>query len=1225
MKIKKLTIQGFKSFTDRTQFLFPDGISAVVGPNGCGKSNIVDAIRWVLGEQNARHLRGKIMEDLIFSGSDSRKPVGMAEVTLTLSNEEGNAPARYANFTEIEIQRRLYRSGESGYLINKVPVRLKDITELFTDTGVGTRAYSIIEQGQVGWLVTAKPEERRTLFEEAAGINKFKTKKEAALRRLESTKINLTRVSDIVSEVKRQLNSLNRQAKKAERYGTFKDELKKLDMFVTHKDYSELMEKKGSHQRRLTGLSDEELSITNRLSSKENLAEEVKIEYLQKEEEFKGLREKAFELERQIQNQERSGEIARLRIEELTRTAERLTFDIEELKSQDGSTGAELQNLQSELTGARELLMREEEKLHEVNGRTEALTTALDEKESQLKSREAASLESRTKLTDLRHAIEGCLKEKDFTLERRAKAMAETEEVSKEIEYKEAPLNDLRQGVEYANERGELQSVELSEAKCRLEGIEGKRAATYEKLKAAKDDLTAKSSRLKTLKEMEQNLEGAKDGVRAIMQRGANNDTHITDDPYANHHITSGASGGAASSSSGIRGLIADVIETSPGYERAVEAVLGERLHYVVVESQREGIEAIEYLKTHSSGRGSFIPMTDPRYHDAGGDDYGMSTPLESTAETTPEGTKRLLSEVNVKDGYSKVLKVLLGDVLVVDNFKDALTIWTRNGITDTLVTPEGEMIDQKGIITGGYSNGSDGGLLQKRREIKELTELTNEAESNYKDLTDAVKETDIAIAEVKAKIEGLSSGLHSEEIARVNKESEFKLFSDEVARLKARHAALAIELNEAREALTGIEEKKASLSLEREAIESSIKEREEAVARSAEDLRELRINKDSLALEATDVKVSLASTKEKFEHLDSLINTKKTLIEDIARRIDSKTREIADGSEEIIEKRTLDATHKEALDVLLIKKDSEKRDEVIVEEALTAMRGRVDATDAEIKELRAALISIQEQGAALSLELKTMELDITNMKDKTIERYGTGIDSYRPDEEVGALDETAVKERVAELREKIGKMGEVSLSALEEFTELEERYNFLIEQQEDLTKSMESVRGAISRINRTTRDKFQRTFDAINEEFKKNFPRFFNGGKAELKLSSGDDNDNGKLDVLECGVEIVAQPPGKKLQNINLLSGGEKALTATALIFSIFLVKPSPFCLLDEVDAPLDDANIDRFNGFVREMSAKSQFILITHNKRTMEMVDTLFGITMQEPGVSKIVSVEL
>ncbi|MEE8573782.1 MAG: AAA family ATPase, partial [Thermodesulfobacteriota bacterium] len=550
MKIKKLTIQGFKSFVDRVQFTFPSGTSSIVGPNGCGKSNVVDAIRWVTGEHNARNLRGKLMEDLIFNGSETRKPHGMAEVTLTLSNEGGLAPARFADFPEIEIQRRLYRSGDSEYYINKVPARLKDIVELFTDTGIGTNAYSIIEQGQIGWLINAKPIERRVLFEEAAGINKYKQKKDASLRRLDATKLNLTRVNDIIVEVKRQLNSLNRQAKKAERYKKFKTELRALDLNLSKIEYEKLSTDRINAERSLDGLKDKELSINSEIDKIEAQIEEIKVNYLAKEKEFQDIRDKAADTEKRIQSEERTGELLRVRTEEIARNSERLAREIDEFTSEIDALTRDAQNLKTDFE-------EQTKELEIAAGNRDQAQTALDELTGTMVSRsellskeERVALEASTTLSDIKYTMESSIKDEEGFRESEAKARAELNELDSTLNRKKSPLEGLRKDIDASASKKDGFEAALVASSDKLTGLEQKKNDDETRLKKYKEEWAMASARVQTLEEMDKNFEGLEHGVKAIMEAKKSGEQSVH----------------------GIHGLIADVIEPQAGYEGAVEA-----------------------------------------------------------------------------------------------------------------------------------------------------------------------------------------------------------------------------------------------------------------------------------------------------------------------------------------------------------------------------------------------------------------------------------------------------------------------------------------------------------------------------------------------------------------------------------------------------------------------------------------------------------------------------
>mgnify|MGYP001602977859 CR=1 FL=1 len=1183
MKIKKIEIHGFKSFVDKVNLIFPKGVTAIVGPNGCGKSNIVDAIRWVLGEQNARHLRGKIMEDIIFNGSESRKPIGMSEVVLTLSNEEGIAPAEYVNFTEIEIARRLYRSGESEYYINKVQSRLKDIVDLFTDTGIGTRAYSIIEQGQVGWLVNAKPEERRVLFEEAAGINKFKHRKDAALRRLEATKQNLVRLNDIISEVKRQMNSLNRQAKKAEKYKAMREELKGFELFLASLEHKVLKQKRLEAEKKLEEFRQKDILLSTALSQKESNLEEVKVRHIKEESALKEIRQKTFLLDSQIKDREKALQAKEMRAGELRRNEERLINEIEGLSVQQNTVKQEtmglmrlLTEIQAAVEGEEARLLNEEDILKDVEKRGQergAKAHELRKKKEELSNR----------ITQTRNNIAALLTDEERLSLSIGKALREQEELEKTSQGSEANCQELmRQKGELEKKKqdvektGELTSEQLKELEAKI--IQKENA-----LNGMKEEFTHTSSRLHTLKELEKNFEGLHEGVRAIMLNKREGDSEY------NH----------------IHGLVADVIETSSQHEKAVETVLGERLQYIIVESQTEGVEAVEYLKTQAKGRGSFVPLKEVRMKEK-----GVSDPYP--------GAQELINQVRIKDGYYPIARYLLGDVFLVNNLNDAVLLWKSNGIDKTFVTLDGEMIDQQGVITGGYSNGKDAGILQKRREIKDLSLSVSLLEKRIAETENETKGLKHEAEASHKNLDGLKKDSHSKEIELVNIEAELKREEAEISRLKQRLEVLETEVGDARKEQETAAAKKAYFLKDRESIEIELKETENALQAVTDEVSNLYRRKDELSMVVTDIKVKLASSRERRGGVKGQIEDKEKFLVDVNNRVKQKQADIEMGIREITEEEAGAAGIKTELEDALKAMDDIRRQEIRQQEMLNQTTDEAHQIEEALNAVKKDITKLQDAVSSVSLSLKEMELNLSHLVEKMAEKYNVAIDSYSPPEEMELVEKETMTVRMDELRTEIAGLGEVSLGAIEEYRELETRHQFLLDQQADLNNSVETLHKAINRINRTTRQLFRETFDAINLKFQEVFPKFFQGGKAELRLV-----DEG--DLLESGIEIVAQPPGKRLQSISLLSGGEKALTATSLIFSIFLIKPSPFCLLDEVDAPLDDANINRFNGFLKEMARKSQFILITHNKGTMEIADTLFGVTMEEAGVSKIVSVQL
>ncbi len=1200
MKIKRLDIHGFKSFVDKTTLHFSHGISAIVGPNGCGKSNIVDAIRWVLGEHNARHLRGKQMEDVIFNGSESRKPLGMAEVVMTLSNDQGLAPAEYAGYSEIEVARRLYRSGESEYFINKVQCRLRDVVDLFTDTGVGNRAYAIVEQGKVDWLVNAKPEEKRLIFEEAAGINKYKQRKEAALRRLESTRQNLVRVNDIIGEIKRQLNSLNRQAKKAERYKTVKEELKDIELFLASEEFRSLHGEVGTIEAKLEGLGERAVGFSAEQAEKGALLEETKRRYLEEEAVLKEMKEGSFNLVTSINGREREIELTNVRVQELDRQEGRLLEEMNEITAQRERAIAEIDETREDMERLSQAVSDGEGNIHDGEEKLKAVSGELHGSETLQMERKSELMDILTGLSTTRNQLQGYLREEELLRLKTGKAEREREELSMRVEEKSDSLKGLTGELErLTHEKGEAERRSV-DTQVVLDNLEDDLSHKEESIRHIKEEFVIISSRLATLKELERNFEGCRDGVKSIMKV-------VRGEAPQSLHSSSGSAAVQVESLHGIRGVVADFIETSRDCERAVEAVLGEKLQYIVVENQHDGMAALAYLKSHSCGKGTFVPM-DRAGNGCNGGEAGAA-----------RGDRELLNFVTVKGEYTSVARNLFGDVLLVNDLDEALALWNESGGAKSLVTRDGDLIDRSGFITGGgSSNGSDGGVLQKRGEAKELSSQADDLKLSLQSAEIEKETLSGRVREVKESLDNFKRDAHAKAIELVNLEAVQRGAGDELERTKERLEVLDFEIKEAEEELAKIALSKAEQLKERDAAAIRQEELEGVIEGLSVEVERLGREREAVAAVLTEAKVSLASLRERLEAVRGRSSAKESLIHDLERRLVSRREECEGGKGEVEELHASGRHLQVDLEALLNRREEVRREEVVKEESIGALTQSINDLEKGLERLRGEGSRLEEERSGLELSKREVELKGIHLSERMRERYDIAIDSYEATQALIAAERSEIESRCEELRERIRLIGEVNLAALEEYAELEERHTFLTGQQEDLTNSMDTLHKTISKINRTTRERFKEAFEAINEKFKVLFPRFFKGGKAELRLV-----DEGNIH--ESGIEIVAQPPGKRLQNISLLSGGEKALTATSLIFSIFMVKPTPFCFLDEVDAPLDEANTDRFDGLLREMGEKSQFILITHNKHSMESADTLFGVTMEEPGVSKMVSVQM
>ena len=1187
MQLKTLEMIGFKSFCDKTTVTFQPGVTAVVGPNGCGKSNISDAIRWVLGEQSAKHLRGDKMEDVIFNGSESRKPLGMAEVVLRLTNIGGSLSSEFGQYQEIEITRRLYRSGESEYLINKIPCRLKDIRDLMMDAGVGAKIHAIIEQDKVDQILSSKPQDRRFLFEEVAGVMKYKARRQEALSKLESTQQNQLRVNDIITEVKRQVNSLDRQAKKAERFQKLRAEMKDLDLRLASVDYSNLGIEWTTSSEEFKKLEDERTELHASLGRIESTIEETRADALSAEHELATLQNKIHETETALSRAEHRVEMSKSQIASLTEQRGRDLADREYLKQE--TTRVAEQKVQHE-EESRVLAASINEKNAVLSDRTAALESfsqALKEKEASLEETRAGILNAMTTSAAVKSNISSLQSRTSQIDEQDERGMTEKQDLERKLQEITSLLAAKERDLEEITARKNGAQEERMQVAERLEQALAKKKSLETATNESRNRLAGQNSRLRSLIELEQSLEGYQKGVRTVMS--------ARKEASAEEHLGT------------IHGLVADMIETEPRYEVAIEAVLGDRLQYVVVDSQHDSLKAIDYLKTKSGGRSTFVPKT-PREI--------KSEPFIKNGHAGVIGSA--LNIVRYKDNYSSVAQYLLGDVVVVDTMDTALYLWHKDGFNKTVVTLSGEIVDPWGAVTGGAVEAVGTGMLTKRREIKDL-------EHEVADLTVAIARLEAELSSADTAIESdkkieaeLAQQIHRMEIEFVNKEKDRTAIGDEIGRAQERtrtldseaaerasqRQELKAEMEHASEVLHGLEagHTNAQASIESLQVELSLKKEELETARAA----------------ITEIRMEITSLQEKqaaaSRNAETLFRAESELSERLAKR-ESEITGIAEkltGLEAaIMETETEIKGHIEIL-------EAERRVLVSKQEAHAAKTHVLHAAEEQARLLRHDIDAAQKRLSANEVRRTELRMRIEHLKDTVWTTYHTELETIVQELGQFEINIEDSKARLDELRQKIDQLGPINVDALQEYNELKERYDLLSSQQNDINESINNLKATIAKLDGETKELFSEAFNAIQEKFKEVFSLLFEGGRAELVLL---DESN----ILESGIEIIAQPRGKKFQSITLLSGGERALTAIALLFAAFLVKPSPFCMLDEVDAPLDEANVTRFTRLIREMSSHSQFITITHNKRTMEMADALYGITMEEPGCSRVVSVKL
>jgi chromosome segregation protein len=1188
MRIRRLDVSGFKSFMDRTVVVFDDGVTGVVGPNGCGKSNVADSIRWVLGEQSARQLRGRSMEDVIFNGSETKPPLSVAEVILTFVNDRpSELPPAYQGFSEITVGRRLYRTGESEYLVNGVQARLLDVNEIFFGSGVGRTAYSIVEQGRIGQIVSARPEDRRSIIEEAAGITKYKKRREAAERKMEATHQNLTRVADIVQELGKQLEALNRQARRAEKYKTLKAEIRELELRAAAARFLELTATRRAAEERLSVARGEELELAARLAELEAALEADRERLAGSEARLADLTGREHELTSAARVSEVSVEAAARELEQIAERTRVQAGEVEGLKAQAEALASE-----------REALLRQRDDL----------TSLSSSDDARLGDAEVAIRE----LSREQGAAQG---DADQARADAAAALSEATGHKSQL----AQIERQRLDVKSRHDRNRAEAGELADRTTRLDGsrsqyaeklgqtrqlklrLEEQRGAQEEllertrsefiqneaKLITLREELQDKRSRLQTLNEVLRNYEGYGRGVRSIMTRA----------------------GQGEGRDRGIFGLVADVISSAPEFENAIEAVLGEQLQYVIVESHSQGVEAIDYLKTAAEGRASLIPMARLRDADAW---------LPESA-SHPGVVAAAVDVVRFDPSYEKVVRFLLGDALIVRDLPSALELWQSAEPKRTLVTMDGEVLDPSGVVTGGPLEGEGHGALQRRREVQELEETVRAFEAEFALAQERHRALQTRLLQLEAALKTLDKDGREKELALLDQEKDLARLGEELERTAQRMGQLEVERSQLEDALTGLSREEEEHRLAAATAEAQASRGEERARAAMERLDALRSRADGATAELLNLKVKVAADAERRESIGSAL-----------RRIDDARREVEDRRARLFaglsEQNARAAELRGRVDGTRVDLDRLGADLGVVQGELAAARAAHEALqaagrarDAELRDLRTRVEGVRADLSASALTAREHALELSHLEEQTRERCQAElrweVSRFHLERPPGEPE----RERLEELKGQADRMGAINLTAIEEYDELARRHAFMTEQRLDLETSMADLKSAIVKINRASRERFQETFDRVNEKFQQVFPRLFAGGRAGLVLTQPEGGEG------EPGVEIFSQPPGKKLQSVNLLSGGEKALTAVALIFAIFLIKPTPFCLLDEVDAPLDDANVGRYNEIVKEMSRTSQFILITHNKRTMEMVDTLYGVTMEEPGVSKLVSVRL
>ena len=1179
MYLKNIEVQGFKSFAQKINFEFHNGITGIVGPNGSGKSNVGDAVRWVLGEQSAKQLRGGNMQDVIFSGTETRKPLSFASVAITLDNSDHKLPVE---FNEVTVTRRLYRSGESEYLINGSACRLKDINEMFYDTGIGKEGYSIIGQGQIDRILSGKPEERRELFDEAAGIVKFKRRKNTTIKKLQDEQANLVRVTDILSELTRQLGPLERQSETARIYLAKRDTLRELDV------NSFLLENEQS-ARELKELEDKNVRASEELEENQEAYEQTKVEYDRLEEELEQLNSQMDQLREETQNkairrQQLDGEIKVLREQILAGTQNEehyrsrlktIESDVKERQESLETQEEEKSQLHAAVTVARKRQGDEEERLQNIQAQIEECTQAVENGKNEiielLNSRattrgKAQRFDTMMEQIDIRKA--GISQRQLHLKTEEAKQLTELEKAKEKFQGITSLIQEMNQECQRLD--GEVHKI-TEELKKQNNQMEIGQSAYHRE-----------ASRLESLKNITERYDGYGNSIRRVMEQ--------------------------KDRVPGIRGVVADLIQVNKEYEIAIETALGGSIQNIVTDNEQTAKQMIEFLKKNRFGRATFLPLNS----------INTKSGFNQREALKEPGVIGLASElVTTGTEYAGLATYLLGRVLVVDHIDHAIAIARKYRHSLRMVTIEGESFSPGGSMSGGsFKNNSN--LLGRRREIEELESsvkaLKSDMDKMQRDIDDNRSRRNVMRDTIADFQEKLRQQYVAQNTAKMNinqVESRIREIQEGYGDIQREQLEIRRQIEEAKADHNKIaEELKASQQDEKE-LETFIQTRQGELEEWKQQEQEVSRKLEALRLEASTALQKESFAKETLERLNHEIETLCQEEEEIHETLklgseeNEKKRQSVENLEAVIttlaEEENTARTQLESWQRIKEEKNTshkaffEKRDE---------LSGKISLLDKECYRLKSQIEKLEEHREA-QISYLWNEYEITP----------NSALQYKKEEftNLGAM-----KKEIAQVKDEIRKLGNVNVNAIEEYKEISERHTFLSAQYEDLKTAEAQLENIIKELDEGMRRQFTEKFQDIQREFDKAFKELFGGGKGTLELEED-------VDILEAGIRIISQPPGKKLQNMMQLSGGEKALTAIALLFAIQNLKPSPFCLLDEIEAALDDSNVGRFAGYLQKLTKNTQFIIITHRRGTMNAADRLYGITMQEKGVSTLVSVDL
>jgi len=1182
MYFKSLEIVGFKSFKNRTKLKFEPGVTAVVGPNGCGKSNIVDAIKWVLGDQSAKSMRSSVMQDVIFNGTEKHEAVNVAEVSLTLSNEDKSLPVDY---DEVTVTRRLYRDGESEYLLNKNLVRLADIRSLLMGTGIGTSAYSIVEQGRMDMVLSSRPEDRRYLFEEASGITRFKTKKREALLKLEKTQENLVRIKDIVNEVERQIKSIERQARKAERYKERFEELKDLEVKFSFKELKELTTNDSNVGEENAKLKSVAEKLSSELQTATDQISTFREEYNEILEKLQHTQNEVVRLSSDIDKNKHTVEISGERILEFEKSVERIDWEIEESTERKDLLKSRVADLQARFAVVTEKSKAKKEELEKAEKNVQETNEFIEQHRHEVKINREKTIDLITEQTKAKNASIKSEANIHNALNRKKRLMLEKTSVQAENERIRRDLDRVEQETDIANK-------ELEGTRRDFEDFSGKYQENQQKLSGIKNGKEEKQRRLNEIRPRRQFLEklisereGIKSSVKEIMSKIEEQDSQF----------------------SGVHGILSELISVQDGYGESIETILGDASQALVVENIGIAENVIRYLEERKMESVNFVIL-----------DELNARLMEGNIREQLSSMENITSILMAKEPYLSALRALLNDIYVAVSGEEAnRLIKERADFSGRIITKKGAVY-QKGLRRSSNFSDKEVITLFGRREkvehmLAEEKRLQEKIDSFLTEINDLVR----WLSESEIKKKKIESALHEKQMQYADISSKRNSIKERSGALSQEMIVLDVEVKEEEEIVRQLEEEKKTAEMKLEQLTVEYNKLQEVIESSQIFIQESNIKREQALFFMSDIKAELSGLIKEEENLSDNLEREKASFDRIGREVEGKRTRITESGERIRKfKEDIGniAVQNEEFQVKLEVMSGDKNE---IQEEKNRIAETIEIESIQIRKMENELEASRNKSRDIDIVKKELEYKRDALIEKVRSAYKVNVNSLNIELEEN-IDWDWIVARIDELKNQLDKMGEVSLGAVEEHKQLEERFVFLTKQRDDLVESREQLMSAIVRINRTTKKMFLETFEKIQKEFRDYFRMLFNGGKADIVLQ---DESN----VLECGIDIIVRPPGKKVHNIMQLSGGEKAMTAIALIFALFKVNPSPFCVLDEVDAPLDESNIVRFCNVLQEFLKLSQFIIITHNRMTIQLADVLYGVTMQEKGVSKIVSVKL